>query len=309
MFQLLADFQWPVIFERLRAIPFCCLIALNFSTAHADTELPSFFIDDAVQSNHDAQMLYRLSGMKEVVAYIPSSTASSFEKTLTVKRLPEQFRAIEPASLVSVIRSSFTIDTFDKYLVRELNNIIGPKSKAQMIDWFHSSLGQRFVQAEIDHSLLSAGIQFDEFKNHLDNSEVDEQRELMILELDKTMQASESAVEMMNNVQMAFNMSVSPFLPKQYRLSATDMQQLAGQRRSRLMMEYRSQTREVLLFTYQNFSIAELKQLNATLASVAGQEFVKAVNSGIKKAMFSASLDMGDGFGELVGQVQHGSGV
>lgn len=267
-----------------------------------DTEL-------AVKSKQDAQMLYRLSGMKEIIAHIPIGAAESFERTLTIERLPEQFRSIEPNAITSVIHDSFTHQTFDKYMVREMHRMVDDESKAKMIDWFHSSLGQRFVQAEIDHSLLIAEERFDVFKKQLRNGEVDERREMMMLALDKTMRASESAVEMIKNVQMAFNMSLSPFLPEQYHSSRADVEHIANENHTDLMMEYRQQTREVLMFTYQDFSIGELKRFNEMLATDAGQKFVAAINSGVKKAMFSASLDMGDGLGALVGQVQHGSGI
>lgn len=256
-----------------------------------------------------AKQLYKSSGLQELVVQVPTSTASSFEAALTVDRLPQRFSGIAHDSIKSAIRKAFTTDTFDKHLTRELARKMSQESIQAMLTWYESPLGSRVKQAEIDNSLLTEESRFDAFVQKLSNSGVDSQRELMIFRLDEAMQSTDSAVDMMISIQVAFNVSLSRFLPESERLSSSDIQTLAKQNYAGMRTQYRNQTREVLLFTYQDFNNDELEQFHDALESVAGQEFVVAINEGLKNGMFAASLDLGDELGVLIGDEQDGPGI
>jgi len=261
------------------------------------------------KSTTNAQKLYSSSGLQELIVQIPSSTASSFEATLTKDTLPERFSEVEPDSIKSAVRKAFTTDTFDKHMTREIDRTMSAESIEAMLNWYLSPLGNRIKRAEIDNSLLTEQTRFEAFQHQLTNSGADSQREQLIFKLDEVMHSTESAVDMMASIQVAFNLSLSRFLPEEQRLSSADIQALAKRNHAQLTTQYRNQTREVLLFTYQDFNNDELQEFYAALKTVAGQEFVASINDGIKKGMFASSLDLGDELGALIAEDASGPGI
>lgn len=256
-----------------------------------------------------AARLFKSSGLQELIAQIPSSTASAFEATLSAGELPERFKQVAPDAIRLAVSEAFTTATFDKYLIREIDQSMSEESKNLMLAWYASPMGYRIKRAEIDNSLLSEKLRFEEYQQQLLITSVDARREQLIYRMDEIIHSTEAAVDMMADVQIAFNLSLSRFLPEEQRLSRADIQMLAKRNHALLMAQYRSQTREVLLFTYQEFDNDELRELNDTLATEAGQEFVAAINNGIKKGMFAASLNLGDELGELLGDDVYGPGI
>lgn len=279
----------------------CVLLAwcLLVSTVYAQ--------DNALKPR--AQQLFESSGLQELIAQIPTSTASAFEATLTADQLPERFKHVEPDSIRLAVRNAFTSDTFDKYLVREMEKAMSEASQEHMLEWYESALGSRVKRAEIDNSLLIEQTRFEAYQDKLASAGVETKREQLIFRMDEIIHSTEAAVDMMTDMQMAFNISLSRFLPEEQRFSRTEILELAQQNHAQLMTQYRNQTREVLLFTYQDFNNDELSQLNNTLATVAGQEFVAAINNGIKKGMFASALDLGDELGVLIGDEVRGPGI
>lgn len=290
--------DWLSLQSFLFVLLFCCLIVT-----------PVFAQEQSKGAESSTAQLYKSSGLQELIVQIPSSTASAFEATLTNGGLPRVFDNVETDAIKGAVRRAFITDTFDKHLTREIDRTMSEDSIEVMLHWYSTSLGSRVRQAELDNSLLNEQSRFESFQTQLAVAGVDSEREQLIFRLDETMQSTESAVDMMASIQVAFNMSLSRFLPEEQRLSSAEIQSMAKQNHSRMMTRYRNQTREVLLFTYQDFDNDELQQMNDTLASVAGQEFVAAINDGIKKGMFAASLDLGDGLGALIGSGVYGSGI
>lgn len=263
----------------------------------------------AEDSRLGAQALFELSGLKELLVQIPHSTASSFEATLTSGRLPEIFDDVEHDSIKTAVQKSFVAETFNKHLTREIDQSMSQASIAQMLTWYASPLGSRVKRAEMNNSLLTEQTRFEAFQDKLANTGVTTRREQLIYQLDEAMHSTDSAVDMMGSVQIAFNLSLSRFLPEAQRLSQAEIRSLVNQNHGQLLTQYRNQTREVLLFTYQEFDNDELQLLSETLETVAGKQFVAAINNGIKKGMFAASLDLGDNLGALLGDHVNGPGI
>jgi len=256
-----------------------------------------------------ARALFVSSGLYELIEQIPLSTASSFELALTVDRLPDIFSDIEPEYIRRVVHDAFKFETFDKYMVREFRNGMSDDARTEMLDWYASNLGARVRQAELDNSLLSEQQRFEDYQTYLLRYPASSERTQLIHNLDETMQSTESAVDMMINIQIAFNLSLTRFMPEEQRLSRTEILEMANEDKPAWLAQYRQQTEEVLLFTYQDLDDEDLKQLDSTLASESGQAFVISINEGIKKGMFAASLDLGDGLGALLKDQSQSPGI
>jgi len=256
-----------------------------------------------------AENLFITSGLKELVGHIPVSTANSFEAALSAQQLPDMFLAVDQEAIGDAVNRAFKSETFDKYLVKELNAGMSAQAREYMLAWYASELGVRVKKAEIENSLLTDHTRFDSFQALLKQYPADASRLALIEKLDVTLKSTESAMDMMSSIQVAFNLSLTRFLPEEQRLSRKEIMDMVAQSQDTLFSHYEKKTKAVLLFTYQRLSNKELALLNETLATDAGQDFVNAINTGIKKGMFAASLDLGDGLGELLDALPQNSGI
>lgn len=286
--------------RKLRLFFTSLLVSVGLLNVAAQANATHHVVSQVSVVQNSAQSLYRLSGLHDLIEQIPTSTASSFESALTVDRLPEIFTGIDQNLIRSAVHNAFKMETFDRYMVKELSSSMDNAARLELLAWYATDLGERVRQAELANSLLSEQNRFIEFQNYLNRYPASEQREQIVQGLDETMRSTESAVDMMINIQVAFNLSLSPFMPEEQRLSRQDILDMVKGQEQQLLEHYKQQTKEVLLFTYQDLSDDELKKLDSTLSTDAGQAFVSAINDGIKKGMFAASLDLGDGLGALI---------
>jgi len=261
------------------------------------------------RSHSSAMNLFVISGLKELVGHIPASTANSFEAALTAQQLPDMFLAVDQKAIGEAVNNAFKSETFDKYLVGELRTGMSQQAREYMLAWYASPLGTRVKQAEIDNSLLTDHTRFDNYQTLLEHYPADVSRDALIEKLDVTLKSTESAMDMMSSIQVAFNLSLTRFMPEEHRLSRKEIMDMVAQSQDELFSHYEKKTKAVLLFTYQGLNNKDLAKLNETLATDAGQDFVDAINNGIKKGMFAASLDLGDGLGALLDNSPQNSGI
>lgn len=304
-----------------------CLLAVSYGQAsNLNLELPfahNLIADSSDDSNSDsynptdndsltdssALNLFVASGLKELVSHIPVSTASSFETALSAQQLPDLFLAVDQKAVGEAVNNAFKTETFNKYLVQELNTGMSAQAREYMLAWYASSLGERVKKAEIENSLLTENARFDNYQVFLKHYPADANREALIEKLDTTMKSTESAIDMMGSIQVAFNLSLTRFMPEEHRLSRKEILEMVTRTQNELLSHYKEKTKAVLLFTYQSLNDEDLAKLNETLATDAGQDFIIATNTGIKKGMFAASLDLGDGLGALLDTLPENSGI
>lgn len=265
--------------------------------------------DNVSIKGSEALDLFVASGLQELVSHIPESTASSFEVALSAQQLPDLFLAVDQKAVGEAVNNAFKTETFNKYLVQELNTGMSVQAREYMLAWYASPLGERVKKAEIENSLLTENARFDNYQVFLKHYPVDAKREALIEQLDITMKSTESAIDMMGSIQVAFNLSLTRFMPEEHRLSRQEILDMVRRTQNELLPHYEEKTKAVLLFTYQALNDEDLAALNETLATEAGQDFIIATNTGIKKGMFAASLDLGDGLGELLDTLPENSGI
>jgi len=253
--------------------------------------LPAYFLaDSSTQASTatsidstkatSAENLYIESGLKELIGQIPVSTARSFEAALTAQQLPDLFLAVDQEDVAEAVNNAFKVETFDKYLVQQLNNAMSEESREFILQWYASPLGMRVKQAEIDNSLLTDHDRFDNYQVFLRHYPADAAREELIQQLDVTLKSTEAALDMMSSIQIAFNLSLTRFMPEEHRLSRQEIVDLAERSQQELLLHYQKKTKDVLLFTYQALNDEDLVKLNEVLGTDAGQEFVVAINNG-----------------------------
>lgn len=263
--------------------------------------LPSLASVQVGNTEHD---LAALSGMSEQIQRIPGSTISAFETILDTGQLPALFNTLNTIELRDALGQSFSEAKFNRQLLSQLRNQLSAQERDQLIRWYQSPLGHRIKQAELDYSMLTSGSEFALYQQTLEIDSIDATRLQLIRQLDKTMQTTTSAVDMMTSMQVAFNVSLSQALPLEQRLSIEQLLSMADQQKPGLYEVYREQSQALLLFMYQQFSDAELLVLENELASVAGQKFVHAVNLSIQKALFNASQELGERVAEMLEEAE-----
>lgn len=254
----------------------------------------------AVFISPEVKQLMELSGMKELLQQIPDSTASSFEEVLDVGDIPKLLQELHPDDMRQAVLQAFNEAQFEKTIASKIASTLGADDVNEMISWYSSQLGKRIRHAETTKSLLNAHAAFVEYQQKLKDQPPSLSRAKLAERLDDSMKTTESAVEMMINMQIAFNLSLGVALPEERRLNTETIITLANQEKPKLLDSFRRNTRELLLFIYNDFNDAELRTFKKVLDTEAGQGFLTAINSGINTAMFDASLALGESLSRLV---------
>ncbi len=263
----------------------------------------------ALTSQLQAKELLNASGLQELVEKIPASTNTSFQSLLSQDGLPEPFKDVQIADLKAAISDAFNVDRFEQQLSNAVVSSIDETELSVLMQWYESELGQKFKEAELKYSLLNNDNDFEQFQATLAYQEIDPARSSLMRQLDNTMLVSESAVDMLANINIAFNVSLSSIIPESQRLGIEEIKQRVSAQKPGIVESYRQYSHDLLMYMYQDFSLLELNDLNTVLASEAGQEFVHAANSGINRGMFGASLELGQSIASLVQSQQAGPGI
>ncbi len=256
-----------------------------------------------------ASELYKESGLQDLVQQIPASTTRSFDDLVFGSELPVFLDQIDMPALRVAVPEAFSVHRIESQLMEEIDARLDEADISGLLAWYRTPLGQRVRTAEQDYSLLTHQDQFTAFQRAKSLDPAADDRIELINRLDKTMAATESAVDTMMTIQIAFAMSLSPVLPLEQQLSMDAIVRMARENQNQLIELYRLQTRDALLFIYQDLSIDDLQAFNMQLTTVAGQRFVIAGNRGLTKGMFAAGIALGESISELVSPLPIGPSI
>jgi hypothetical protein len=221
----------------------------------------------------NAQMLITLSGFDDQLKVLPDAVNSSFNKLMLEDGVVAPF---------------------------ETQDI--PRLKSAVAAVFHSQILRDSVLAELQAS-LSADEHADRFQLwYLETGMygLDSERQRSIHDLERAMQATVGAVDAMIGMQVAMQMSLSPVLPANERMSPNQLLFAAQEQRAELTRAYRQSSLETLAFVFQGQSTDALRAYSTMLKTSAGQQYVTALNEGMTRGLFKAAEQLGLSIQEIL---------
>ncbi|MDB4222853.1 hypothetical protein N9850_03705 [Granulosicoccus sp.] len=252
-----------------------------------------------VQSRN-AQLLITLSGFDDQLAILPDAVNSSFNTLMLVDGVVAPFETNDIPQLKSAVSSVFKSQTLRDSVLNELEASLSEDEMATLIQFFSSKAGTSLRRSELENSVLEHADRFHQWYQETGMYGLDHVRQRAIHDLERAMQATLGAVDAMIGMQVAMQVSLSPVLPANERLSPSELLLVAQEQRPELTRVYRQSSLETLAFVFQEQSTDAISAYAAVLKTNAGQRYVTALNEGMTRGLFSAAEQLGMSIQEIL---------
>jgi hypothetical protein len=252
--------------------------------------LPSAAVGARTQN---AQMLITLSGFADQLDVLPDAVNSSFNKMMLEDGVVAPFELQDIPQLKTAVSSVFHPQAIRDSVLNELNASLSASEMGGLIQFYSSERGTSLRRSELENSVLEHADRFQLWYEETGMYGLDVERQRAIHDLERAMQATVGAVDAMIGMQVAMQVSLTPVLPLNERLSPKQLLFAAQEQRPTLTRIYRQSSLETLAFVFQGQSTDSLRAYSAVLKTNAGQRYVTALNDGMTRGLFDAAEQLG----------------
>ena len=256
----------------------------------------------------NAQMLIALSGFDEQLKILPDAVNSSFNQLMIEDGVVAPFETRDIPQLKLAVSSVFKSQTLRDSVLNELHTSLSDGEMAQLIQFYSSEQGISLRRSEVENSILQHSDRFQVWYTQTGMYGLDDVRQRAIHELERAMQATVGAVDAIIGMQVAMQVSLSPVLPVNERLSPSELLVAAQEQRPELTRAYRHSSLETLAFVFQEQSTDAIRAYSSVLYTNAGQRYITALNEGMTRGLFDAAEQLGMSIqGILKGRIGQGA--
>ncbi len=257
---------------------------------------------------YDVQALIELSGFDDQLAALPKAVNESFEYIMETEGVIDPFETQDIPLLQDAVASVFQTDALRNSLLTEMRQTLSTTDLETLIRFYLSDRGIALRKSELTNSVLQHPERFQQWYDNSGLYALNHERRLAIEDLEWSMKATVGAVDAMIGMQVAMQVSLSPALPVEQRLSPREFLMVAQEQREELTNAYLESSLAGLAFIYQDQSIDAIRAYSAILKTDAGQHFVKAINRGLTRGLFDAAEQLGVSIQDiLAGRIGQGA--
>ncbi len=256
----------------------------------------------SAQNQHEAlvQELYVKSGLAKQLQQVPLLIQASLDQPL------DDFGQKLPESLISTMKAlvpwAFALENLKKPVLQELREkLITPDIK-EVLKWLDSPLGKKITQMEEAAATLEAQTAIDQYAMRMKSSPPTAARLKVIAQLDAASKATESAVELAVNTQIAVSLAINATLPREQQMSPAEIKRQLAKDRPDLEAAAKMQTVAALFYTYRTLTESEIQKYIEFLRSPAGSKFTSVSTVAIDKAFYECNIKWGKAIGETLKQ-------
>jgi len=248
----------------------------------------------------NAQLLITLSGFDDQLDTLPNAVNTSFSKLMQEGGVIAPFESQDIPQLKSAVSSVFKSQTLRDSVINELHTSLSDDEMESLIQFYSSDIGSSLRRSELENSVLEHSDRFHQWHQNTGLHGLSDKRQRAIRELEDAMKATAGAVDAMIGMQVAMQVSLTPILPAEERLSAKQLLVAAQEQRPELTRLYRQSSLETLAFVFQEQSIDTITEYADLLNTNAGQRYVLALNEGMTRGLFSAAEQLGLSIQEIL---------
>lgn len=260
-----------------------------------------------VQS-YDAQTLMQLSGFDDQLEVLPKAVNDSFEQLMVQDGVVEPFEQRDIPELQQAVASVFQTQNLRNTVLSEMRGTMSANEIRLLVDFYSSERGVLIREAELNNGILEHSGRFQQWYKETGFYGLDDDRQFAVEELELAMQATEGAVDAMIGMQVAMQVSLSPALPVEQRLSAKELLIAAQEQRDELTRAYRESSLATIAFVFKDRPVDDLRAYTQVLKTNAGQNFVASINTGLTKGLFNAAEQLGVSIQEILsGRIGQGA--
>lgn len=242
---------------------------------------------NAAPSAADIKKLVDVTGISEQLGSLNDMLKSGMADGLSAKQGEKQMSAEEQAALVGTVDAVNLSQLITGHMESALKQQTSDKEYTALMKWYESDLGKKISAAEVEASSQAAMQDMMQKAAEL----MGNQSRLQTAErIDQLTNTSNAVVNMQMNMSKAMIEGMSALAQDEAIKQA--MTQQFEQQMQAVRPQMEAQTKQMVLisfvYTYRNFSDADIKQYEEFLSSPAAQEFTKgslsALNSGFTEA-------------------------
>jgi Uncharacterized protein conserved in bacteria (DUF2059) len=285
--------------EEIRMRSKICLWAIFLSL------LP--IISYAQNQNSPIQELYIKSGLEVQLGQIPASIQAKFDQSIEEQGGAQKLPKAVLSDMKASIAVAFAPEGLKEVILAELSEKLTAQDIKEALNWFDSPVGRKCTKLEEAASAPEAQKEIVQYAARLKDSPPSAERLKAVRGLDSAVKATESAVDIAINSQVAIAMAVIATFPVERQRSLEDVSREAEKARPVLESAVRSYVLVSQLYTYESLSEAEIERYTEFAKSPVGLKFGSTFTTALKKALLRGAVKWGRLIGESIKGIQSNS--
>ena len=261
-----------------------CIGALLILSAVASAESPEKGL---------ANELYVKSGLEEQIRQKPRVLQAVFDELFDKYNVSEQMPQGVYFKIRRLIAESYAEENFKKIIIKLIKDRMSRDEMLRGIAWLNSPLGQKCTYLQSVASTPAAMAAMQIYVKRLNEYPADPNRLKLIEALESATRATETAVEVVMNMQRALTTAVAASLPSSKQQQLQELQEEIEGIRSEIEAVIHQQIINGFLYTYRSLSDPELEEYIKFATSGTGAKYHAVVYAGIKKALVDGSTRFG----------------
>lgn len=242
----------------------------------------------------DAQRLLALSGFEDQLESLPAAVSAGFDQLLVASGgVPAPFEREDVHALQSAVSTVFSVSILREAVMAELLATLSNEDMLELTGFYLSERGKALRQAELDNTILENAERFQNWYDDVGMYNLAIERQQAIHELERAMQSTVAAVDAMIGMQVAMHVSLMPVMPTEQQVSASQVLAQARTQVDELTELYRQGSLETLAFIFKDQTVDAINDYSSALKTAAGQRYVRAINDGLNRGLFSAAEQLG----------------
>lgn len=263
----------------------------------------------AQDKNALVEELYVKSGMQKQIEQVPLLLQVAFEqaskKNTIVRKLPEDVSS----TITALAQKAFAPGILKEAVIRELRENLTIADIQKVLSWLDSPMGKRCTQLEEAASTPEGQAAMRQYAAALQNSPPSQERLEIFRDFDSAIKATESAVEMVVNTEIAVTLAMMTVLPLEQQRSLDDVSRDAEKHRPYIETAMRSHVLISFLYTYKDLTDAEIQQYVGFARSPAGSNYQSAGTAAMKKALIGSSIRLGKSIADAIQRLKTQTGT
>ena len=252
------------------------------------------------QDDSQVQELYVKSGLENQLHQYPFIIQAAFEQA---SQVDDRVRRL-PKNVLSAIKASaheaFAPAGLKGAVLPELREKLTAQAIKELLDWLDSPLGKRCTQLEETASTPEGLTGMQEFASRMQASPPTVQRVDTLRKLDSAIKATESAVDVAINTEVAVAFAFVTALPSEQQRPLEDIARELERQRPNIEAMMRSQVLVSFLYTYRTLSDDEIERYIAFATSPVGSKYHSVTMAAVKKALIAGSIKWGRSVGDAI---------
>lgn len=233
--------------------------------------------------------LMHLSGAEKQFSNLPEQIIAGMQAGAA-----QQGGSLPPELTQKVQRAAaqaYNSNNIKQRVRQQLRQQLSVKDIKQLMEWLKSDTGRKITQAEEKASTPQA---IAEAMRTGSSIQVSAQRQQLFKQLDQATDMSQNNIDIAMFTAVAVSTGMVAGLPVEQRPPHAQIQASIEQMRPNMTAAMRQQLQLMLAYTYRNISDAELNRYIDFYQSRSGQQYNRAMITGVRKALSDSALNFGD---------------